>query len=266
MRPVLFDVFGIPINSYGVCVGIGALAAFLLARRLAVRTTITTAQLLDLTIICVVSGVVGGRLLYVFLHWDEYSSDLPSIFRIWEQGLTSYGAMIAILAALTLYARRASIPLLQLLDLVAAPGALAYAFGRIGCFMAGCCHGSATDLPWACAFPYAEDPSLRDVPVHPAQLYAAFLNFLFAAWLSRLWTKRRFEGQVFFCYLMLYSAYRVFVEFFRRGATSETWLAGLTPAQWAAILLFGVASSTAFLAKRREAAPDASTTQGADSE
>ena len=118
-----------------------------------------------------------------------------------------------------LYARAQKMPLLPVLDLVAAPVALGHAIGRIGCFAAGCCYGKPTHLAWGVTFrdPYAARLSGTplDVPLHPTQLYesaAEFLNFALLVWLG---AKKRFPGQIVGAYFVLYGLERGAIEFLR---------------------------------------------------
>ena len=97
-------------------------------------------------------------------------------------------------------------------DLFAPYLALGYAFGRIGCFLNGCCFGTPTTLPWGVVF-----PGLDLVPRHPAQLYSALLSLGLCAFLLRLYPRRRFDGQVFLAYVIGYALLRFGVEFVREN-------------------------------------------------
>jgi phosphatidylglycerol:prolipoprotein diacylglycerol transferase len=110
-------------------------------------------------------------------------------------------------------------PLLAVLDVVAAPVALGHAIGRMGCFVAGCCYGKPTSLPWGVTFtsPVAERiaGTPLHVSLHPTQLYEAgaeFLNLLLLIWLG---SRQRFTGQLIGAYFILYGIERGTIEFFR---------------------------------------------------
>jgi len=118
-----------------------------------------------------------------------------------------------------LYVRRHRLPLGKVADLVAPPLALGQAIGRLGCFAAGCCYGKACDLPWAVTFTDPRAGRLTgvtlDVPLHPTQIYHALADLAILAITTTLMRRRRFEGQVFWVYVLSYAVLRFVVEFFR---------------------------------------------------
>jgi phosphatidylglycerol---prolipoprotein diacylglyceryl transferase len=109
------------------------------------------------------------------------------------------------------------------------PVALAVGIGRLGCFHAGCCHGTPTDLPWGVVFA-AVDP----LPRHPTQLYEAAFHLAAAGMLFWLWRRGRYQGQLIKLYILGYLAYRFFSELIRPEAQLA---GGLTGYQWAALVL-----------------------------
>src|SRR5262249_51751439 len=130
---------------------------------------------LDGAVIMLFAGVAGARLLFVLLNWKEYSANLLQVTAIWQGGMSFHGGVIAGAGAGMLHARSGNLPVLGMAD-AAGPGiALAYAIGRVGCLLNGCCYGGPTNLPWGLpgAFCLGGDPSLH---YHPAQVYATILN------------------------------------------------------------------------------------------
>jgi phosphatidylglycerol:prolipoprotein diacylglycerol transferase len=110
----------------------------------------------------------------------------------------------------------------QTADVTAPSIALGQTFGRLGCFSAGCCYGAASDLPWAVTFRHPETLAPPGVPLHPTQLYSAAANLLIFLFLWGLRKRKRFAGQLFSFYLLLYGLSRFVVEGFRgdfRGST-----------------------------------------------
>ncbi len=98
--------------------------------------------------------MVGARIFYVVHYFPEFKSNLLSVFAVWRGGLELYGGAIAALIVIILYVRRHKLPVRKYLDIVAIGLCLALGFGRIGCFLNGCCFGKPADLPWAVRFPY----------------------------------------------------------------------------------------------------------------
>jgi phosphatidylglycerol---prolipoprotein diacylglyceryl transferase len=113
------------------------------------------------------------------------------------------------------YMKWHQLPIWKLADLFSPPIALGLFFGRIGCFLAGCCYGQETSLPWGVVFTDPNSLARLNVPLHPTQLYDAvsgLVLFLFLIWISR---RKVFEGQVFWLFILLYSITRFFIEMLR---------------------------------------------------
>jgi phosphatidylglycerol:prolipoprotein diacylglycerol transferase len=115
-----------------------------------------------------VAGVIGARLFYVIHYFDGFKDDLKSVFAIWQGGLELLGGVIAAIVVISLYIRYHKLPLRRYLDILAIGLMTALVFGRIGCFLNGCCFGKPCDLPWAVRFPYGShayrsqiDPDIR---------------------------------------------------------------------------------------------------------
>lgn len=196
------------------------------------------AVLLALTLLF---AFIGARAFYLYTHADEYSWKL---IKNWQSGFVLYGGLIAGVAAAALYVKMRGRSVGQIADLAAAPMMLALAFGRLGCFLNGCCFGKpGTGFPCV-AFPPNSPAGRANGPVHPTQLYevAAALAFFFI--LSAVWKKpRRSQGSVFFLMAILYGAWRFVIEF-ARGDERPLWLGPLSYSQvvsLAAILASGVA-------------------------
>ncbi|HEV8320945.1 MAG TPA: prolipoprotein diacylglyceryl transferase [Myxococcota bacterium] len=156
-------------------------------------------------------------------------SDCLATLKIWNGGLAWYGGLLACIPVAWWYQRRYRLGWLKLADLSSPFIALGLFFGRMGCWMSGCCFGQPTDVAWAVRFPpnsaasweQNEDgllPSrlLESLPVHPTQLYEAFASLALAAYLY-FWVRKhkRFDGQEFFSLLALYGLIRFFVEMVR---------------------------------------------------
>jgi len=198
-------------------------------------------HLINLIFLYTVFGIVGARLFYVsFYEWNYYS--LHPLQIIWQQGglagLVWYGDFAGGLLAAGIYTWRQQLSFWRLADLFAPYLALAYTIVRIGCFLNGCCYGEACTLPWAVSFSVVDD-----LTRHPTQLYSSFLNIIIFMVLLYLYPRRKWNGQVFVSYLVIYSVYRFVVEFFR-----ENLLLGpfLTIAQWISLGVFALGSFILF--------------------
>lgn len=228
-------------------VALGLALTFYLVTPWAKKTHFPYARFVaDLVMITVFSGFIGGRLFYVLQNGSVYAENPLSLFYLWEGGLIFYGGVAGSLLGIWIFCRIKSIPFLEALDFLIPFEALVHAFGRIGCFLNGCCAGKACDLPWAVKFPGEQ------VAVHPVQLYEAVFNFALFFFLLFLYQRRKFRGQIIAIYFLLYSAGRFVFEFFR---VHEIEWAGLSSNQWVSVGLFAAGFVLFFSLRKRQTTP-----------
>jgi phosphatidylglycerol:prolipoprotein diacylglycerol transferase len=165
------------------------------------------------------------------------------MLRVWDGGLSFYGAFIGGPLVFAYFAWSRKINVLVLSDLVTPSVFLGYAFGRIGCLLNGCCYGRVCALPWAVQFPTEGNPSVLTPPSHPTQLYSALIALGLFFLMQRAKVSKRFTqfaGQLSLLFITLYLLERSFVEIFRLGATAEVMFPGipwLSQAQFASALI-----------------------------
>ena len=124
--------------------------------------------------------------------------------------------MLSCIAAIFCYCRWKQISFLGFIDIASEATALGIGIGRIGCFMAGCCWGNPSDLPWAVTFTHPESfTTMKHIPLHPSQLYEAAGALLIYFYLFKKFRNREYNGQIFFHGLLTYSLLRFLIEFFR---------------------------------------------------
>lgn len=206
-------------------------------------------------------ALIGTRALFLYEHSGEYSW---KVFRNWQSGFVLYGGLITGIAAGILYIKMRGLSVALLADLCAPSIMLALAFGRIGCFLNGCCHGKVGHSFLCVSFP-PDSPAAREQhkgwnersdPVHPTQLYetaAALAFFFFLSWLYR--KKRKAQGEIFLIMTMLYGAWRFLIEFMR-GDERPQWLGELSYSQVVSLILFAVAGVWLFLLRSRPPAEE----------
>ncbi len=259
MYPVLFDLdlgrFGhFTIGTYGLFYAIGFLMALRLAVHYARRDEIPPGRIVDLGIVTLIAGFVGAKLLLYLLDARYYLSNPMDMLRSLRSAGVFYGGFALALLAGLWYIRRHRLPLGRVFDLAAPALALGQGIGRIGCFAAGCCYGTSCDLPWAVTFTDARSFELTGAPLgialHPSQLYHAVANFFILGITILAMRKRRFDGQVFWIYILFYAALRTVVEMYRGdtarglyfdGTFSTSQLIALPAIVLAAIMLFVLA-------------------------
>ncbi len=238
MRPILFKIGVFSIHAYGFMIAIAFLVGILVSMYYAKREGLKSEVVLDVTIYIILAGIAGARLLYVIGQWGYYSKNFLEIFMVQRGGLAFLGGFLMVLSVILLFAHMRRIPALKLFDVLAPGVALGYAFARIGCFLNGCCFGTPTNSFLGMIFPFG---SLAHVhypgeTIHPTQLYALFAMLAVFLILVFMWKSKKFDGQIFFWWLILYSAYRFIVEFFRY-CPADLYFLRLNPGQWIVIAL-----------------------------
>jgi len=152
MHPELIP--GWPVHSYGLMLVVAFYSAYFLSRWTAKKEGIDPNRMIDILLIAAVLGLVGSRVLFVIQYRDQISGFFDLI-AIWRGGLVFYGGLIAAVVGLLIYVRKKKLPTWRLADAAAPAIMLGLAFGRIGCFLNGCCWGGVCDekFPLAVHFP-----------------------------------------------------------------------------------------------------------------
>jgi phosphatidylglycerol:prolipoprotein diacylglycerol transferase len=220
MHPILFEIGGFPVYTYGVLLA----AAYLLGLQFAIKRAKTRGldqnRVMDLGIWIIISALVGAKLLLLIVEWDTFTRDWRELLTLARSGGVFYGGLIAAVTVALWYLRRHRMPMWTVTDVFAPGIALGHVIGRLGCFFAGCCFGTRTDVPWAITFrnEYAAQNvgTPLNVPLHPAQLYEAGAELLILIFLLVTERKGRpFPGRTFWGYMMLYGISRFVIEFYR---------------------------------------------------
>ena len=236
----LFSIGALTVHGYGLCIGLGIAAALLLIWRRAEERKLDVKTVNTLVLLILAAGFAGAKIFFLFAHWSEFRANPPGA--LGSEGFVVYGGIVCGLGAAYLYCRRRSLPFLRWADCFIPGVALAQGFGRIGCFLAGCCFGKPTDSILGVVFP-AGSAAPAGVPLWPVQLFSAAGDFLLAGTLLLLEKKRRGDGLLTGAYLLLYSVGRFLIEFLRadpRGAVgifSTSQFIALFAAAAAAVIL-----------------------------
>lgn len=238
MHPILFEFryWGEAkmVTSYGVLAVTGIFAASLLITRLGKRQGIDPFDSINIIALLVAGGILFSLLVHFLIFLPERLA-YPAFFR-YPLGVVSWGGVAGgFLAALWL-SRAWKIPLLKLVDLTLPGVALGFAFGRIGCHLAGCCFGLHYEGPLSLHFTHPLAPASGVVqPLFPIQLLSALLLLALCLVLLRILHLKLRPGYVLLAYLILYGLGRFTIEIFRndpRGVFLK-----LSDAQWYSLLL-----------------------------
>jgi phosphatidylglycerol:prolipoprotein diacylglycerol transferase len=267
MYPELFRIYGFPINTYGVLLALALMSGIYVWARLGARDGLPRERLYDLGLWIILGAIVGSKILLLWTEpvYRENPLHLISLDFL-RSGGVFYGGLIGALITAYIGVRKYGLPWWPTADAAAAGIALGQTIGRLGCFSAGCCWGKPTHAWWGLHFT-PDGNKVTGVPIedatggalylHPTQLYesaATLLLFFFLLWLHK---RKRFSGQVFLTYAIVYALLRFVIEFYRDDPRGDivglTTLTGLSSSQMISIVM-GFAAIVLFIVRRRRAA------------
>lgn len=240
MYPILFKIFGFEIHTYAILLLTGFFVGLMIARANAARYGLTKEQVIDVAIWTLILGVLGARVVFIVQDLPTYIKQPSLIFGKFE-GLTSFGGVLFAIPTLIVFAKKFKVSPWALFDLLIVPTLVGFAFGRVGCFLNGCCYGGACTLPWG--IPVKGDSHLH----HPAQLYETGMLAVFAVVVARVQKSGLPSGRGFGLGLALMGLSRFIYEFWRAGTDEQvrtgqatsTYLPGtpITDAQLVALIM-----------------------------
>ncbi len=217
MHPILLDLGFTTIHSYGA---LGALA-FVIGCVVSIQRVrafgVQPERMADLIFWTALAGLVGARLVYDLQNLDKMNTWFDWI-NLRSGGLVFYGSVLLGVPVGAFMMWRLKLPFFATWDAIASVLPISHAVSRIGCVLAGCCWGTATDLPWAVRYTDPMAPGPHNTPLHPVQLYEAGLLFGLGTGLHWLYGKKAWHGQVMLAYLLGYAAFRLFTETLRGDA------------------------------------------------
>ena len=230
-----FQALGLTIPMYGVMSALGMLAAFVLLGFTRKHTRFSEDQALSAVPWAIIMGFVGAKVLFWIVEIDQVIADPSYLLHTLREGFVFYGALIGGLGGVAIYSLNKKLPFFSLTDYFIPGLVLGHAFGRIGCFFAGCCYGMECETPISIVFPTG-GAAPAGIPLLPTQLMESAFLFLLCAFLVWRLTKKKPFGTVSGWYMVLYGAWRFGIEFFRsdeRGAVGA-----LSTSQFISIFVF----------------------------
>jgi len=246
MHPVLFEIAGRQIGTYGLFMILGAVAAWFIVKILDKKKDKDVPLVF---LICICGGLIGAFLLRpitripeIFLNWEKIRQLPPEVFvSLYFGEIVFYGGFIGGVIAMFLYCRHYKLPMIPLMDLFAPALATAHGFGRIGCFFGGCCYGIpvSSSHPFAVIYPPISINAPPGVPLLATQLIEAACLFVIAAILTFAYKKTAGSGLTACLYGLLYSILRFVLEFFRGDAVRGIY-GPFSTSQYISIILFAV--------------------------
>ena len=228
MKTDLFSIGSLTVHGYGLMIGIGFILAMLLAEYRAKRLGLREEAIIDITIIAGVSGFLGAKLLYVIVEFDEFIKNPKAV--LGSAGFVVYGGIIAGVLCCMLYCKVKKLNFMEYFDLVMPEIALAQGFGRIGCFLAGCCYGKKLSTPIVIG-----TIEFARIPVQIIESMAEFILFIVLFILS----KKNRDIDLLRIYLVIYAVIR-FADEFLRGDKIRGIYGGVSTAQWISLIILFV--------------------------
>lgn len=209
----LIKIGDVTLYSYGLMMGIGMIAAVLVAEYRAKGLGLKQESVFYLAIWGIIGGLLGSKILYYITEIPQILQD-PSMLLNFAEGFVVYGGIIGGILGGAIYLRIAKLEFLPYFDLAMPSVALAQGFGRIGCFLAGCCYGKETNAWYGVVFPHS-DIAPEGVKLIPTQLFSSALDFIHFFVLILIAKKTNKKGLVGGCYLLFYGIGRFAIEMLR---------------------------------------------------
>ncbi len=243
------NIFGINISTYSLMAMLGLVFAALLVWRLARgREDINSVQIVNIPAIAAIGAFAGAHIMYGITHLDKLwwcINNLPKVFASWDSfvlyatdifgGMVFYGGLIGGIIAGVIYCRCLKLDTLAYADVLAPAIPLFHAFGRVGCFLGGCCYGIECD--WGFKYEHSIAAEANGVTRLPIQLFESAGNLIIAAVLIILFRRKKLKkGMIFLLYLIMYGVLRITTEFFR-GDAIRGFLFGISTSQWISIFM-----------------------------
>jgi phosphatidylglycerol:prolipoprotein diacylglycerol transferase len=236
------DILGLKIAFYGSLIAIGTAAGIAVAVSRSAINAQKKEDVLYAFFFAIIGVIVGAKLLYLITvlpdmirNFDLLIQNREAMLSLLTGGFVFYGGLIGGAAGVVLYCRRFRIGFWPMVDTIIPSVPLVHAFGRLGCFCAGCCYGKEFPPPIGMYFnnsPYAP----HDVALFPVQLLEAFLCLCIFAGIVVFSRKKKRNGAVLGLYLLSYTVVRFVLEFFRMDA-ARGFLLGFSTSQWISALL-----------------------------
>lgn len=212
MRYLLFSIGNINVHGYGFMISLGIIFCILLGIYRAKKQMMNKDAVLDIALIGIIAGFGGAKLLYLIVEFEQFIKHPMQV--LGSSGFVVYGGIIAGILFVMLYCRRKKLSFLAYFDLLAPSLALAQGFGRIGCFLAGCCYGKETTSILGVIFPAtSQAPSV--VKLLPTQLFSSIGDFAIVIILIVYEKFAKRTGNTGILYLYLYGIGRFLLEFLR---------------------------------------------------
>ncbi|RKZ35972.1 MAG: hypothetical protein DRQ49_18635 [Gammaproteobacteria bacterium] len=241
MYPILFKIGDYTIYTYGFVMVCAFIICITLVLKSFPKEILSYFDIYNFCLITLVSLLIGNKLIALFMNGDFSLQSFMAIFKLWEKSnLGTYPSLLFAMSLILLYCKVRNIPVLPTLDFLLPYVVLGIAIQRtFGCFSAGCCHGSPTDMPWGFYFPEASPAgsAFLNVSIHPTQIYYG-LSTLSVYYLLIILERRlkKIKGAITVWAMIGISGTYFMVSFFRGDMKKIMWQ--LTNGQFISLAVF----------------------------
>lgn len=209
----LFTIGRFTVHGYGLMIGIGFVLAVLIGGLRTKKLGLSDDLFTNIAICLLIFGFMGGKLLYIIVNFKLFLQD--PLTHLGSEGFVVYGGIIVGIFSIFVYCKIKKLSFLSYMDMMSPAVMINQGFGRIGCFMAGCCHGRPTTSAFSVTFTDPHCLAPTGVPLIPTQPISAAFDLLVAVFLFAIQRKVKYRGTVSGLYLMLYGVGRFIIEIFR---------------------------------------------------
>jgi len=261
----LANIHYFPLIIFGLFLAASFVVAIIMVKDESRKTGCDPEHMQDLCFWLLIAAIFGSRILYVTANPTRFVSDPLEVFRIWNGGIAYYGGIIASVIISIVFINKTRMPLGRTFDTLAPAIAIGHFFGWLGCFFSGSCRGYLSDLPWLVKIAHPDALASPTASLHPTSLYLATSNLVIFCILLYYKDRRRFNGQIFWLYALLYGISRFLIEALL-GNNGEPAVVDLSvrPVTSLSVAITALAALIYLNhnAKRRDAVPAANETSG----
>ena len=248
MHNEILSIGSFTIYGYGLMIAVGFAAAVLIGMKRAPKFGLVPDHFFNIAVYGTILGFVGSKLLYYITELDQLIKD-PSLMLNFSEGFVVYGGVLGGVLTAMVYCRKKKIDFIPYFDLAMPPVIIAQGFGRIGCFLAGCCYGAGTDAWYGVIFP-PSSVSPSGIPLIPTQLISSAGDFIIGFILIAVSRKNKTPGRIGAMYMLLYGTGRFIIEYFRNdprgtvGTLSTSQFISVFTVLAAAVILFKISKKS----------------------
>jgi phosphatidylglycerol---prolipoprotein diacylglyceryl transferase len=212
--PVAFQIMSFEIRWYSLAYIMGIIIGWSLCKKIFIQKLSINEKFDDYIAYLIIGIIIGGRLGYIiFYNFNYYSHNILDIFKIWQGGMSFHGGLLGVILTSIIFAKKNNQDAFEYMDLVSLVAPIGIFFGRLANFLNSELYGTTTGVSWSVIFTKVDNLSR-----HPSQLYEAILEGLILFLILMYFRKKSYltkPGLISGLFLIFYSIFRFFIEFFR---------------------------------------------------